>query len=139
MLSSRFFRSSFVHRYPSSIRPRHSRLKPTRLPSYLSRTSSREYRVVTYRQLLTSWNTISLWFWSPLFYYNVAGIGILCGGFYLYHLERVPVRKAVPNIRVLWSMLLTSLPHIDVRTLTLQHRLSALGGAVRQSVIPAAP
>src|ERR1700761_9804828 len=56
-------------------------------------TQSRSYRVpINYRMLLTSWNTLRLWMWSPMFYFNLAGICGLCGLFYAYHLERVPVR-----------------------------------------------
>jgi hypothetical protein len=38
-----------------------------------------------------SWNTFRLWLKDPLFYMHIAGIGGLCGLFYLYNLERVPV------------------------------------------------
>ena len=93
MLLSRFFRLRVTQcsRFSLHLQPRSP--NPARWQDGFRRTPYRAYRVVTPRQLLMGWNTVRLWFWSPLFYYNLAGIGLLCGGFYLYHLERVPVWK----------------------------------------------
>lgn len=121
MLAQRFFRSAFARTQRFYYRSPW----PTRIPRTAYRWQrpghihQRAFRAINHRHLINSWNTLRVWVQEPLFYYNVAGITLLCGLFYAYYLERVPVGhqyltcESSPN----------NYDHLDIKSLTFQHDL----------------
>jgi hypothetical protein len=103
-----------------------------RFPSAAQR---RAYRPINYRHFLTSWNTLRLWIKTPLFYYNVAGVSLLCGLFYYSYLERVPVSEDLVECIIVTDFF----GPLGIWAFTLQHRLLPLGGTACQEALPTIP
>ena len=56
-------------------------------------------RPLNYQRFQQSKSLFQAWARSPYFYHQLGGIGALCGGFYIYNLEEVPVSSnpALPS------------------------------------------
>ncbi|KAK3683216.1 metalloendopeptidase [Vermiconidia calcicola] len=57
------------------------------------RAQTRQYgrRAYNYQRFQTTSGLFKRWAARPTFYYEVGGVGTVCGGYYIYHLEPVPV------------------------------------------------
>jgi metalloendopeptidase OMA1, mitochondrial len=91
MLASQALRASPIS---SSLRP--SCLRILRAPPYhpsLAQTRLNQYRRFgsRYQRFQQTKNFFHRWSQRPTFYYEVAGLGGVVGGFYIYNLETVPV------------------------------------------------
>jgi hypothetical protein len=131
MLCQRLFRSARSrishHRASPPIR---GPFGPARC-RYPNPVQHRAYRPINYRHFLTSWNTLREWVRTPLFYYNVAGISLLCGLFYAHYLERVPVSHFDFGLKRHTKIYKS----LGIWTFTLQHHLFTLGRTISQETL----